>query len=180
MRILRGTPELTIEMRIIIICAQDTNCNRDSFMDVFSTTSYTLRRSVAVIVGLILVAVSTERAMASESYWADIGKKISTHIENAESLYADGDSKGARRAVIQAYFGEFEDKKMEAAMRVELGAKHTYEVERLFGDLRKAIKNGADTAVIAESATAIHTAIKRDAIALDKAGITPEVFAVNQ
>ncbi len=126
------------------------------------------------------VAFTSNTALASENYWSGIGKNIAGHIDTAQALYDSGDAKAAKRAVIQAYFGEFEDKKMEAAMRMELGAKHTYQVERLFGDLRKAITKGADQATIATVATAIRNAIERDAIALDAAGIPPEVFRVNQ
>lgn len=151
------------------------------FVQVSSTTEYSSHSS-AVVIGtcLMMTFFAISSAIANESYWSDIGQNITSHIDNAESLYAGGDSKGAKRAVIQAYFGEFEDRKMEAAMRTELGAKHTYKVERLFGDLRKAITTGADQAVIADLAMAIRTAIKRDALALDKAGIPPDVFKVNQ
>jgi len=119
-------------------------------------------------------------ASADDSYWSGIAGKIVGHVDRAESLYADGDPKGARRAVIEAYFGVFEETKMEAAMRIELGAKHTYQVERLFGALRKAIKKGVGQVELAENATALREAIVRDALLLDSAGITPEVFRVNE
>jgi len=128
----------------------------------------------------VMAVVLSLPANASKDYWSDIANNIIRHVNDAQSFYANGDSKAAKRAIIQAYFGEFEDKKMEAAMRMELGAKHTYQVERLFSGMRKAINKGAEKISVTEAAIVIRKVITRDARLLDKAGIAPEVFKVNQ
>jgi fumarate hydratase class II/high-affinity iron transporter len=69
---------------------------------------------------------------------------------------------------------------MEAAMRMELGAKHTYRVERLFGDLRKSIRSGGNGGQVSAIAESVRVAMRRDAALLDRAGIPLEVFKVNQ
>ena len=100
------------------------------------------------------------------------------HINNAELLYREGKPTEAGQAVTQAYFGVFEDKKMEAAMRIELGAKHTYQVEKQFGALRKAIRREADAKTIQQLAQGIRESVVNDARTLDQANIPMEVFEV--
>jgi hypothetical protein len=112
--------------------------------------------------------------------WLTVAEAVVKHIDAAEQSYLAGDAKQAKRSVVSAYFGVFEDRKMEAAMRMELGAKHTYQVERRFGDLRKAIQKGLDGAEVSAIAESIRVAMRRDAEKLDQAGIPLEVFKVNQ
>ncbi len=129
---------------------------------------------------LLLIGVQTLVQADPATYWSEVAGRINAQIDRAEQAYANGDTKTARRAVIAAYFGEFEGSKMEAAMRMEIGAKPTWRSERQFGQLRKAIKNGANQEEIATITTAIRHSMKEGAAQLDKAGITPEVFEVNQ
>ena len=63
---------------------------------------------------------------------------------------------------------------------MELGAKHTYEVEQQFGALRKAIRTQADTQTVRELAQGIRESVTRDAGVLDRANIPMEVFKVKQ
>jgi hypothetical protein len=119
-------------------------------------------------------------SVAEMTAWVQVAEEIDTHISQAESLYLQGKSTEAGRAVIQAYFGVFEDKKMEAAMRMEIGAQHTYEVEQQFGALRKAIRSQADTQTVKKLAQGIRESVMRDAKVLDQANIPMEVFKVKQ
>ena len=112
--------------------------------------------------------------------WSGVAEEVVRHIDMAEQSYLAGDVKQAKRSVVSAYFGVFEERKMEAAMRMELGARHTYQVERQFGDLRKTIQKGLDGAEVSAIADSIRLAMRRDAALLDQAGIPLEVFRVNQ
>jgi hypothetical protein len=127
---------------------------------------------------LCLFAFSGSASAAEAASWSQVAGEIVAHIDNAESLYQEGKPTEAGQAVIQAYFGVFEDKKMEAAMRIELGAKHTYQVEKQFGTLRKAIRREADRETIQQLAQGIRESVVRDARALDQANIPMEVFEV--
>jgi len=129
---------------------------------------------------LCLLALCGGVSLAEATSWSQVAEEIDTHISLAESLYQEGKPTEAGRAVIQAYFGVFEDRKMEAAMRMELGAKHTYEVEQQFGALRKAIRTQADTQTVQELAQGIRESVTRDAGVLDQANIPMEVFKVKQ
>jgi hypothetical protein len=137
------------------------------------------RRTVLIRFGLMCLFVFCGSfAVAEPSNWSRVAEEIVTHISLAETLYQEGKSTEANHAVIQAYFGVFEDRKMEAAMRMELGANHTYEVEQQFGALRKAIRMQADRRAIAGLVQDIRESVTRDARALDQAHIPMEVFEV--
>ena len=142
-----------------------------------------LKSNTHLIVSLLsLILFSPINSYAAEPghYWQDVSVRIAQYLQQAEDAYQNDDSKSARRKVVQAYFGEFEGSKMEAGMRMELGSKHTWLVEKKFGGLRKAIKNKAAKSEVSELATALIKAINDDAIALDEAGISAEVFQVNE
>lgn len=139
------------------------------------------RRARTLYYGLLCVFVVYESAAAAESStWSEVAEEIAAQISLAESLYQEDKPTEARRAVSQAYFGVFEDKKMEAAMRIELGAKYTYQVEQQFGALRKAIRVQADKETVQGLAQGIRETVMRDARTLDQANIPLEVFEVNQ
>jgi hypothetical protein len=129
---------------------------------------------------MCLFAFCGSAALAEPSAWSQVAGEIAAHISLAESLYQEGKPKEAGHAVTQAYFGVFEDRKMEAAMRIELGAEHTYQVEQQFGALRKAIRTQADKQTVQGLAQGIRESVTRDARALDQANIPMEVFEVNQ
>jgi high-affinity iron transporter len=137
-------------------------------------------RYFSVRCGLFYFLVVYGSALASPaSSWSQVAEEIVARITVAESLYQDGKPTEAGRAVVEAYFGVFEDSKMEAAMRIELGARHTYQVEQQFGALRKAIRQQADVETIRTLTQGIRTAVMHDARALDEARIPMEVFEVD-
>ncbi|MCW8891284.1 MAG: hypothetical protein OQL20_11560 [Sedimenticola sp.] len=134
-------------------------------------------KRVALLLVMVMLSLG---ALAAEANWQAVAEEVIVHINQAEKAYLAGEQKQAKREVVSAYFGVFEDRKMEAAMRMELGAKHTYLVEKQFGTLRKAIQKDAGADEIAQIAEAIRVAMRRDARLLDQAGIPLEVFKVNQ
>lgn len=133
--------------------------------------------SVRPLLFLLLFSIS---GIASAGNWMAVAEAVIEQVDASEQAYRAGDVKGARQAVVGAYFGVFEERKMEAAMRMQLGAKHTYQVERLFGSLRKAVKQPDAGIQVAEVAAEIRQAMRRDAALLDEAGIPLTVYRVNQ
>lgn len=140
------------------------------------------KQSLWVIAIAVLVGIGPVDAPAAEgdAVWQPLAEEIAQILDEVEVAYGAGDAKAARRGVIRAYFGVFEDRKMEAAMRMTIGAKHTYKVEKKFGALRKAIKKGAGADEIKAIGDDLRAALRRDAKVLDEAGIPAEVFKVNQ
>lgn len=58
-------------------------------------------------------------------------------LENVLELYKQGDDAQAKKQTQQAYFGHFEN--LEAGVRLNLGSKKSYDMEKQFGQIRKAI-----------------------------------------
>ncbi|MDF1527715.1 MAG: hypothetical protein P1R74_01185 [Sedimenticola sp.] len=135
-----------------------------------------MNKAILLIVWLWLLSTS----FADSTNWHSVAEDVIKHIDEVEVAYLKNRPIEAKKAVVSAYFGVFEDRKMEAAMRTELGAKHTYQVERLFGDLRKAVQKSQASAEVSGIAESIRIAMRRDGAALDKAGIPMAVFQVNQ
>ncbi len=119
-------------------------------------------------------------AATESNHWQGVAIEIAAALDTAMAGYAQGDAEAARRAVTRAYFGVFEGSKMEAAMRTERGAKQTYLVERQFGVLRKAIKNGIGVEELQRTVDALTKALHEAAKDLDRARIAPEVFVTGE
>ncbi len=117
---------------------------------------------------------------ANGQYWSHLATDINQLIQQATTQYIEGNSKEAKRTIVKAYFGIFEGKKMEAAMRMELGAKYTYLVEKKFSMMRKLITKKVNKDEIIALAKDIQTTMEKDAIKLDAANIPAEVFKVNE
>lgn len=139
-----------------------------------------MNKQIKLLLLQLVVMWLPPSAFASEANWQAVAEDVINHINAAEKAILSGEPKQAKRALVSAYFGVFEDRKMEAAMRMELGAQHTYRVEKQFGTLRKAIQKDADAAEVARITEGIRIAMRRDARLLDQAGIPMEVFKVNQ
>ena len=136
--------------------------------------------SFSLVPTLLFLLLFPIAGVASAGNWMAVAEAVIEQVDASEQAYRAGDSKTARQAVIGAYFGVFEERKMEAAMRMQLGIKHTYQVERLFGVLRKAVKQPDAEERVAEVASEIRQAMRRDAALLDEAGIPLTVYRVNQ
>jgi hypothetical protein len=129
---------------------------------------------------LFLLPFQISANAEEKSYWQTLVVSLNNQLDKAANFYQGAHPQKARRAVIQAYFVIFEGKKLESAMRMELGAQYTYKVEKTFSELRSAIKNKVDTASFAQQVNALKIRLVADAVKLDKAGITPSVFNVQE
>lgn len=128
---------------------------------------------------LLIAALAAPAARAAEAYWQGVATDVAAKIATVRDRYDAGDEKAARQALTEAYFGEFEDRKMEAAIRKEIGADRARQLEALFGALRKAIK-ARDGAAVQRLASELDAGLSADGKQLDAAGVPPEVFAVNR
>jgi high-affinity iron transporter len=66
---------------------------------------------------------------------------VKSRLDKTEQLYAAKDIAGAREAVQMAYFEVFEN--LEGPIRINISAKKSYEMEAMFGEIRKLIGAGA-------------------------------------
>jgi len=75
--------------------------------------------------------------LAQTDYRAEAAA-IKEKFAQAIKFYVDGNNSEARKITQEAYFGHFEN--LEAGIRINLSQKKSYDMEKQFGDIRKAIK----------------------------------------
>jgi high-affinity iron transporter len=114
-----------------------------------------------------------------EGYWVGHAGAVAKAVTEAEAHFAKGDLDGAKRLLTEAYFQHFEDTKLEAAIRRNIGAKRAAQIEKFFPTIRKAMTAG-DAAQVKEMAQQLREAVAADAKTLDAEKVAPGVFEVNQ
>ncbi|KIL96667.1 hypothetical protein CCC_01930 [Paramagnetospirillum magnetotacticum MS-1] len=126
--------------------------------------------SIGMCTALLLVSAS---AWAAGGYWAGIAGEVCTEVTKVETFAKAGKIEDAKAAFHTAYFGTFEEKKMEIAERSNFGISHTADVEEMFNNLRKAAsKPGTgDVSALAET---LRRELRQDGKALDAAKVDPD------
>lgn len=129
---------------------------------------------------LVLLLVATGAPVgAAENHWMAQAIGVSQAVDKAEASFAKGDVDGGKRALTEAYFQNFEDTKLEAAIRRHVSAKRASEIERQFAAMRKAM-TANDAAAVKAAGQSIRDAVIAEAKELDAAKVAPGVFEVNQ
>ena len=121
--------------------------------------------------------VFTSPLSANDFTWLNVAGDVAKALDEAVAAKKTDDIKTAKRALTKAYFGIFESRKMEAAMRKTMGQTHTFEVERMFSGLRGMIGNETIEKV-SETATKLIEQLYKDAKVLDAEGVSEEVYDV--
>src|SRR3990172_6152694 len=131
-----------------------------------------------VAVGLLLVAVVAPAAPgAPPAPWPDVVREVSGVLERAARAYEANDAKGALDLVADAYFGAFEERGMEAAVRREISARRARDLERIFGEIRRAIGTGEPAPGGRRRVTTLREALDEDARELVRVGATATSLA---
>ncbi|MDH3231571.1 MAG: hypothetical protein OEN55_17415 [Alphaproteobacteria bacterium] len=135
-----------------------------------------LRTALAALaLVLLLGTVASPDAGAGTFSWTAVAEDTIAALNEASLRHAEGDITECKRAIVQAYFGVFEERKMEAALRKMLGESHAFMVERQFSTLRRT----AATATPAEFGRTVATLaeqLRADAQQLDTLGVPEEVY----
>ena len=129
---------------------------------------------LSALAGLALLGAGS--AAAAEFRWAGVAEEVAGQLEQAVAANKAGTADRARQAVLTAYFGLFEDRKMEAAIRKELGQAHTVDLEDRFNALRKAVGGAAAPATVAAQAAELSAMLRKDGFALDALGVPEQVY----
>lgn len=133
----------------------------------------------AIIAPLLGALLWSGIAGAAQTHWQAVAARVTEAVEAVRGAYEAGDGAAARKLLMDAYFGQFEDSKMEAAIRKQIGQSRAVALEGMFGDLRKAIKAG-DGAMVAALTQRLGSALAEDGKLLDAAGVPAEVYEVNR
>ncbi|MGE5517804.1 MAG: hypothetical protein ACM31D_18520 [Bacteroidota bacterium] len=140
----------------------------------FSPRTLAVRCMVAAALSLGATA-----ALADTGHWQAQADSVAQAVDAAEAAFAKGDVESAKRSVTAAYFSNFEDSKLEAAIRKYVGSKRAAEIEKSFATLRKAMA-ASDAGQVKAVAQSLRADIATEARKLDEAKVAPNVFEVNQ
>ena len=115
----------------------------------------------------------TTPVTAGQNGWIQIAEEIEKALHSAGELYEAGKSEEAMEKVADAYFGIFEGEKanMEIAVRRYISLKKATELEKGFGDIRKAMFNKISAADIKKQTAVLIEKVKAAAKELDRKGV---------
>jgi hypothetical protein len=133
--------------------------------------------AVLAVLTLVLGIAAAPDARAETFSWTAVAEDTITALDEASRHHAEGDVKQCKRAITRAYFGVFEERKMEAALRKMLGESHTFLVERQFSKLRRTATT-ATPEEFEETVAALAEQLRDDARQLDALGVPQEVYDV--
>lgn len=91
---------------------------------------------------ILIIAFLIPKLLFANDDYEQIVKDIKTAFVGVIDSYKSGDALKAAKDTQNAYFGLFEY--IEAGIRINLGQKKAYALEKQFGEIRKAIKAGED------------------------------------
>ena len=122
---------------------------------------------------LIMFFSGATMALAGQNNWFLIANEIEDALHGAMISYEAGKVSDAMEKVADAYFGIFEGDKanMEIAVRRFISLKRVIELEKGFGDLRKAMFAKAPPADIKKQTTNLIETLKNAAKELDRKGV---------
>lgn len=125
------------------------------------------------ILSAILLFSITGTVLAGQNNWAHIADEIQKALHSALKSYEAGKTSEAMEKVADAYFGVFEGEKanMEIAVRRFISLKKATELEKGFGDIRKAMYNKAPLLDIERQTANLIEALKDAARELDVKGV---------
>ncbi len=121
-----------------------------------------------LVMALILI-LSPSMSYPSETNWVSVADEVGNKLNEGQALYEAGNTAGAKGKVTDAYFEIFEGKGMETAVKLHISEKRGYELEALFGDIRKGIDRKASLSELSGITDTLTKALKDDAGKMDMA-----------
>lgn len=117
-----------------------------------------------------LIFIACSSSWAAEKSWQDVVNEIEGLLNAGGNAYADGRTEEARAFISDAYFTAFEGEGMETAVRIYISQERVYEMESMFGDIRKAIHTKAPVSDINEKIDSLVSALRKDINRLPERG----------
>ncbi|GHV79380.1 iron transporter [Spirochaetia bacterium] len=124
----------------------------------------------------LMFAVLAAPVFAAFDTWGDMAAEMAAHIDDAYTLYAAGDVKGAKAKVDTAYYGYYEKYGFEKTVMSQISGARAAEVEYQFSLVKKAMTNGAAAAEVREGLDKLSAFLAVDADRLD--GKTESAWSV--
>ncbi|MEK7846668.1 MAG: hypothetical protein AAB257_06865 [Nitrospinota bacterium] len=126
-----------------------------------------------ILLAILFLFSVTGTVLAGQNNWLLITDEIENALHSALKSYEAGRTMEAMEKVADAYFGIFEGEKanMEIAVRRFISLKKATELEKGFGDLRKAMFNKAPLSDVKRQTVNLVDALKNAARELDRKGV---------
>jgi high-affinity iron transporter len=126
---------------------------------------------LAVIGGLIcLLGIGSPAHAAKGDSWTDIAEQMNVILEDAWTLYQDGDLDAAYAKVDEAYYGHYETDGFEKIVMSFVSGQAATDAEYEFGLIKKAIKAGGPDGDVRSHIDALKGMLIEQAAALDGTG----------
>lgn len=123
---------------------------------------------ISLLVFILLLALPAATAQAAS--WRGVVTEIEKRLDQAVALYAGGKAEAAKDAVNQGYFGFYEEKGMESAVRLHIAAKRAATQEFAFSELKLRMSKGAPVDEVRAVQQKLLADLKADAVILDGGG----------
>ena len=121
------------------------------------------------LVMAVILTLSPSMSYANETNWVSVADEVGNKLKEGQALYEAGDTSRGKGTVTDAYFEVFEGKGMETAVKLHLSEKRGYELEAMFGNIRKGIDRKTSLTELAGITDSLVKALKDDAGKMDMA-----------
>ena len=126
----------------------------------------------ALILTIISLVILSGTAMAAVN-WSNVADAVGEYLNQAQEKYEQADYSGAKDAVDQAYFGPFEETGMEAAVRMKVSARRSFELEYGFTELKQLIDQRVSAEQLNQAIVRQTQAVKNTAVEMGGKTQTP-------
>lgn len=92
---------------------------------------------------LFIFVCSLTTPVFAATPWNSVVNDIDEILSQAVKAYENGDVQSAKQKVNDAYFGPYEGKQMENAVRINISAKDNAEIEQMFSGMKKLMNKKA-------------------------------------
>lgn len=119
---------------------------------------------------LVFLFLAFSSVSAAEKGWPDVVNEIEGMLNAGRDAYADGRRDDAKVLISDAYFTAFEGEGMETAVRIYISSGRVYELESIFGDIRRAVNTEAPLSDVNGKIGLLVKALAEDAKRLPERG----------
>lgn len=129
------------------------------------------RTGLAII--LLMLLIIPNQAHAADGNWRKVVGEIDDTLQQALETYDKGDITEAKNQVNDAYYGPYESRQMEKAVKFNISSKRNAIIEEEFRQIRKSMTAGASKAEVNQQMSELVDMLQEDAATLSKSDSTP-------
>lgn len=119
-----------------------------------------------IVLSMLLFLLLPGTAFAAT--WNDVVDEIELNLNEAIILYEEGEVEQAKDFVNEGYFGPYEQRQMEKAVKFNLSAKRNAIIEEEFRLIKKLMTTGNPSTEVNERVSGLITILREDANELDQ------------